>query len=304
MQLSYVLSDLATGIKRNVSMVISLVLTIAVSLTLVALGLLVRAQVDKIEQSLGSRLQVVVLLCNDNSTAPTCVSGQVTEDQKAAIAETVERSPYVESYRLESQQQAYEKFRDIYITDNPDEQRLYASMQPSDFKESYWITLRDPKDYEQVGTLVQGLPGVDSVQDLRDVLNPVYNTLEKVQIGALVAALLLLLAAVFQVANTIRLAAFARRREIGIMRLVGASSVYIQLPFVLESLLAAVVGIGFAAAGVAVLLLVAEQLQRSIRYFEWVDWSDGVVALGWVAALGVTLALIPTLWMTRKYLRV
>lgn len=304
MQLRYVFSDLATGIRRNVSMVVSLILTIAVSLTLVALGLLVRAQVDKIEESLGSRLQVVVLLCNQNSTAPTCVSGEVSQEQKAAIAQQVESSRYVDSYRVESQQEAYNKFQEIYITENPEEQRLYESMAPADFKESFWITLHDPQHYGRVGNLMQDLPGVDSVQDLREVLNPVYNTLEKVQLGALGAALLLLLAAIFQVANTIRLAAFARRREIGIMRLVGASSWYVQAPFLLESLLAAIVGIGIAAAGVAVLIVVAEQLQTSIRYFEWVDWSEGLVTLGWVAALGVLLALVPTLVMTRKYLRI
>ncbi|MDQ3422062.1 MAG: permease-like cell division protein FtsX [Actinomycetota bacterium] len=304
MRLSYVLSDLATGIRRNVSMVLSLVLTIAVSLTLVALGLLVRAQVDKIEESLGSRIEVVVQLCNDNSTSPACVGGEVTSAQKAAIANTLDDSQYVESYRLEDQQQAYDKAQRIYVSDNPDERRLYASMRPSDFKESYWVTMNDPQDYEQVSGLAQGLPGVDGVLDLRDILNPLYDALAKIQLGALGAAVLLLLAAVFQVANTIRLAAFARRREIGIMRLVGASSLYIQLPFLLESLLAAVVGIAIAAAGVSVLIVVAEQLQSSILYFEWVDWTEGLVTLGWVSLLGVALALVPTLLMTQKYLRV
>ncbi len=304
MRLSYVLSDLATGIRRNVSMVLSLVLTIAVSLTLVALGLLVRAQVDKIEESLGSRIEVVVQLCNDNSTSPACVGGEVTAAQKAAIANTLDDSQYVESYRLEDQQQAYDKAQRIYVSDNPDERRLYASMRPSDFKESYWVTMNDPQDYEQVSGLAQGLPGVDGVLDLRDILNPLYDALAKIQLGALGAAVLLLLAAVFQVANTIRLAAFARRREIGIMRLVGASSLYIQLPFLLESLLAAVVGIAIAAAGVSVLIVVAEQLQSSILYFEWVGWTEGLVTLGWVSLLGVALALVPTLLMTQKYLRV
>ncbi|MGH3383647.1 MAG: permease-like cell division protein FtsX [Nocardioidaceae bacterium] len=306
MQLTYVFSDLTTGIKRNVSMVVSLILTIAVSLSLFALGLLVRAQVDKIEESLGSRLQVIVFLCNETSTAPTCISGGVSDAQRKEISTELKDSRYVDDFRLQDQDEAYAKFREIYVSDDKTKQRAYNEVEAKDLKESYWITLKDPRDYEKVGSLVQGLQGVDSVQDLRDVLNPVYRALNVVQVGSLIFAAVLLLAAIFQVANTIRLAAFARRREIGIMRLVGASSLYIQLPFLLESALAALVGIGLAVIVVAGLmgLVVYGSLRGKFPIFEWVDWSDAYVIMGWIALLGLALALLPTLLMTRKYLKV
>jgi cell division transport system permease protein len=306
MQLTYVLSDLSTGIKRNLSMVISLVLTIAVSLSLFALGLLVRAQVDKIEDSLGSRLQVIVFLCNETSNAPTCISGSVTEDQRSDIEGALDDSQYVDGYRLQDQQEAYAKFREIYVSDDETKQRAYDQVKPTDLKESYWITLNDPRDYEKVGSLVKGLQGVDSVQDLRDVLNPVYRALNVIQIGSLIFAVVLLCAAVFQVANTIRLAAFARRREIGIMRLVGASSLYIQLPFLLESAIAALLGILIAVGVVAGLmsLVVYGALRGKFPVFEWVEWSDAFAIMGWISLLGLGLALLPTLLMTRKYLNV
>jgi len=306
MQLTYVFSDLSTGLKRNVSMVISLILTIAVSLSLFALGLLVRAQVEKIEESLGSRLQVIVFLCNDTSTAPTCVSGEATQEQRQEINGVLRDSTYVESFRLQDQQEAYAKFKEIYVSNDDTKQRAYDEVKPRDLKESYWITLKDPRDYEKVGSLVQGMPGVDSVQDLRDVLNPVYRALNVVQIGSLVFAGVLLLAAVFQVANTIRLAAFARRREIGIMRLVGASSLYIQLPFLLESTLAALLGILIAVGVVAGLmsLVVYGALRGRFPVFEWVEWADAYAIMGWISLLGLALAVIPTLLMTRKYLKV
>jgi cell division transport system permease protein len=306
MQMTYVFSDLATALRRNVSMVISVIVTIAVSMTLVAVGLLLNTQVAKAEETLGNKLQVVVYLCNERSTSANCVSGGVTDQQKRAIEEQLKQSKYVDFFRWESQQTAYKKFKQIYVSDDKAEQRYYNQVRPQDLKESYWITLHDPQDYGKVGSLVEGMPGVDSVQDLRDVLNPLYNGMNRLQQGALWLAALLVISAVLQVSNTIRLAAFARRREIGIMRLVGASSWYIQLPFLLEAAVAALFGVGFACLAVFSLMkwFVYPSLHGESQLMEWVDWGDALVAMGWITVGGLTLALVPTLVMTRKYLRV
>ncbi|MGH3366089.1 MAG: permease-like cell division protein FtsX [Nocardioidaceae bacterium] len=304
--MTYVFSDLATGLKRNVSMVLSVIVTIAVSMTLVGIGLLLNTQVAKAEETLGSKLQVVVYLCNERSTSPNCVSGPVTERQKAELEDALDQSKYVDFYRHETQQDAYRKFQQIYVSDKKTEQRYYNQVKPEDLKESYWITLFDPQDYGKVGSLVEGLPGVDSVQDLRDVLDPLYNGMNRLQQGALWLAALLVISAVLQVSNTIRLAAFARRREIGIMRLVGASSWYIQLPFLLESVIAALFGVGFACAALFGLMkfFIYPSLHGESQLMAWVDWSDALVAMGWITVGGLALAIVPTLIMTRKYLRV
>jgi cell division transport system permease protein len=306
MQMSYVFSDLATGLRRNLSMVVSVIVTIAVSMTLVAIGLLLNAQVAKAEESLGTQLQVVVYLCNDSSTSANCVSGEVTEQQRQGIEQQLRQSRYVASYHWESQKTAFKKFQEVYVSDDKAEQRYYNQVRPEDLKESYWITLKDPRDYNKVGSLVEGMPGVDSVQDLRDVLKPLYNGMNRLQQGAFWLAGLLVLSAALQVSNTIRLAAFARRREIGIMRLVGASSWYIQLPFILESVVAALIGVGFACGAVAALMkwFIYPSLHGESQLMEWVDWADALVAMGWITAGGLALAIIPTLVMTRKYLRV
>ena len=119
-------------------------------------------------------------------------------------------------------------------------------------------------------------------------------------------AAFLLFAAILQVGNTIRLAAFARRREIGIMRLVGASSLYIQLPFLLEALFAALVGVALAAGSLMLFLYVVvyRTLRPNSNLVAWVDWGDGVSAIGIIAVVGLALTLIPTLLLTRKYLKV
>ncbi|HEX2176154.1 MAG TPA: permease-like cell division protein FtsX [Nocardioidaceae bacterium] len=306
MQMTYVFSDLLTGLRRNVSMVISVVVTIAVSMTLVAVGLLLNTQVAKAEETLGSKLQVVVYLCNERSSSANCVSGGVTEQQKKGITQKLEQSKYVDFYRWESQQEAYKKFQQIYVSDDKAEQRYYNQVKPKDLKESFWITLHDPQDYDKVGNLARGTPGVDSVQDLRDVLDPLYSTMNKLQQGALWLAALLVVSAILQVSNTIRLAAFARRREIGIMRLVGASSWYIQLPFLLESVIAALFGVGFACGAVFALMkwFIYPSLHGESQLMAWVDWGDALVAMGWITLGGLALAVVPTLVMTRKYLRV
>jgi cell division transport system permease protein len=116
----------------------------------------------------------------------------------------------------------------------------------------------------------------------------------------------LLLAAALQITNTIRIAAFTRRRELGIMRLVGASNLYIVLPFLLESLVAGLIGIMIAAIALSVgyYFVVVQNAQTLITALPWIGWSDVLTAILIVAAVGVALAVVPTLFATRKYVQI
>jgi cell division transport system permease protein len=124
--------------------------------------------------------------------------------------------------------------------------------------------------------------------------------------AALGAAGVLLISAVLQVSNTIRLAVFARRREIGIMRLVGASSLYIQLPFVMEAVLAGLVGAVLACGSIGLFtsVIILGKLKGHSNITEWVGWHEATMAMIVVLVLGVLLSAVPTLVMSRKYLRV
>ncbi len=306
MQLTYVFSELGNGLKRNVSMTIAVIVTMFVSLTLVGMGLLLNAQADKAEEYFGSRLEITVFLCNENSTTANCINGEVTQAQKDEIEKVIESHPEVASWHIESKQEAYDKFKRTYSSDNENEQRVYDSIRASDMQESYWVQLKDPQKFQGIKSQVAGLEGVNTVRDLREVLKPIYFWMNVMKWGAIGVASFLVFAAVLQVGNTIRLAAFARRREIGIMRLVGASSLYIQLPFLMESLVAAMIGV--ALAGTALLafmyFVIYQMLRPTSNIVAWIDWGDGVWALGWIALIGLLLTLIPTLVMTRKYLKV
>ncbi|HET6627797.1 MAG TPA: permease-like cell division protein FtsX [Nocardioidaceae bacterium] len=306
MQLTYVFSELGNGLKRNVSMTIAVIVTIFVSLTLVGMGLLLNAQADKAEEYWGSKLQITVFLCNQNSTTANCVNGEVTKPQKNQIEDILNKHPEVASWRLQSKQEAYDKWKSAYVSNDDTERRVYESIKPSDMQESYWVQLKDPEKFMGIKSQVQGLAGVNTVRDLREVLKPIYFWMNVMKWGAIGVAGFLVFAAVLQVGNTIRLAAFARRREIGIMRLVGASSLYIQLPFLMESLVAAVIGV--ALAGTAILafmyFVIYQMLRPTSNIVAWIDWGDGAWAVGWIALIGLLLTLVPTLVMTRKYLKV
>lgn len=303
MQLRYVFSELGQGLRRNVTMHIAVVLTLFVSLTMVGMGVLLNTQTQRAEDYWGSKLEITVFLCNerDAQNNPNC-TGEVTEAQKADIIKAIEASDEVESYHEESQQEAYDKAKDMmesYYGDNFPDTAKYMEA-------SIWIQLKDAQEFAGVKSAVQNLDGVALVRDQRRVLSPIYTTINVLKWGSLGVATFLVLAALLLVANTIRLAALARRREIGIMRLVGASGLYISLPFLLEALVTAAIGVGLAGGALAAFMKwgIQGQLEDSIRWLPWIGWSEYGVAMGFIAVLGVVLTLLPTLVLTRKYLKV
>jgi len=302
MQLRYVFSELGQGLRRNLSMHIAVILTLFVSLTLVGLGVLLNAQAKKAEDHFGSLLQITVFLCNDAATSPNC-TGEVTAAQKDAIIKVVEENPEVASYHTESKQEAYDKAKELF---SEEYLSRVDSFGPQSMKESVWIDLKDAQEYTGILSAVQGLDGVSHVRDQRAVLKPIYATIDALKYGAIGIAVFLIAAALMLVANTIRLAAFARRREIGIMRLVGASSLYISLPFLMEALVTALVGVVLAggALGAFMWFGVHEGIRQSINFMPWIGLSEYLTALVWIAVLGPLLTLIPTLVLTRKYLKV
>ena len=305
MHLRYVFSETRTGLRRNVSMSIALVVTIFVSLTLVGMGLLLNSQADKAERFWGSKLQITVFMCNQNSQVPTC-EGEVTLQQKAAIEDVVRTNDEVSSYYLQTKEQAFETWKRVYLSKDKSEQEIYSTVTAKDMQESFWIKLKDPNQFQGIERALADQQGVAAVRDLRQVLKPIYFWMEVMKWGAIAVAGFLLLAAIMQVGNTIRMAAYARRKEIGIMRLVGASRLYISLPFLIETFVAALIGVGLAAGTLLVFMYVViyGMLRPTSNIVEWVDWQDSFLAIGGVAALGLALTLLPTLVMTRKYLKV
>jgi len=302
MQLRYVFTELGNGLRRNLSMHIAVILTLFVSLTLVGLGVLLNQEAAKVADRWGSQLTVTVFLCSAHDGNPAC-TGEVTDAQKAAIQQVVDANSQVSSSYTESKEQAFQKLNDQFPGkyDGPN-----SPITAEDMPESIWITLKDPNQFRDVESAVVGLDGVSRVQDVHKVLKPIFSTISRLKWGSAGTALVLVIAALLLVANTIRLAAFARRREIGIMRLVGASTLYIALPFLLEGVVTAVLGVALAALALWAFmeLAVKRQLANDLSFIPWVGTHDYLLALVVIAIMGPLLTLIPTLVLTRKYLKV
>ncbi|MBC7631158.1 permease-like cell division protein FtsX, partial [Aeromicrobium sp.] len=233
------LSELGASLSRNKSMTISLVVTMTVSLLLAALGLLILSQSNRTERYFGDKLQLQVNLCTKNSPSTNCISGVATDDQRTAVQEALRDNTQVKSFDVRTPADNYERARAVY--GQSDNKKVLETLSPDAFPESYFVTLKDPQKFDGVVSQVSGMDGVGSVTSLKKLLGPLFSALDKLQIGAFAVAAMLLVAAVLQVSTTIRMTAYARRGEIGIMRLVGASSWHIQLPFILESMLAALI---------------------------------------------------------------
>ena len=302
MHLRYVFSELRQSLRRNLSMHIAVILTLFVSLTLVGFGLLMREQSAKASDQWGSELQITAFLCKARDDNPSCAS-EVTDAQKTAIAAVVKANPDVASYRFESKEEAFEKVKELLGPEKFEGSNPAATA--DDMPESIWITLKDPDQYQGITSAVIGLDGVSSVRDQREVVGPILKSMRLIQFGAGVVALVLVVAALLLVANTIRLAIFSRRREIGIMRLVGASSLYIRLPFLLEALVTAAISLVLVGGTLAAAMYfgVEQRLQQSVGFIPWISWPSLWYAMIRVAILAPILTLVPTLLVSRKSLK-
>jgi cell division transport system permease protein len=282
---------------------IAVILTLFVSLTLVGLGVLLNQQADKAAQHWGSQLQITVWLCKAQDDNPAC-TGEVTDAQREHVEEVVADNPEVADYHFESKQQAFAKVKELLGPERFEGPNPAATAE--DMPQSVWIELKDPERYEGITSAVKGLEGVSGVRDMREVLEPIYGSINVLQVGALGTAAFLVVAALLLVGNTIRLAAFARRKEIGIMRLVGASTLYIALPFLLEALVTAIIGVLLAAGALGAFMYfgIHERAGDQLKFMPWIGLEEYGVAVLAVAVLGPILTMLPTLVLTRKYLKV
>jgi cell division transport system permease protein len=299
----YVLSNLGQGLRRNLSMHVAVILTLFVSLTLVGLGVLLNQQAEKAAQHWGSQLQITVWLCKAQDDNASC-SGEVTEAQKTAILDVVQENPEVAGYHTESKEEAFEKVKELLGPERFEGPNPAATAEA--MPQSVWIELNDPEQYDGITSAVIGLDGVSGIRDMREVLQPIYGSINALKWGALGTAAFLVLAALLLVSNTIRLAALARRREISIMRLVGASTLYIALPFLLEALVTAFIGVALAAGALGAFMYygIFERAGDQLKFMPWIGMPEYTTAVLAIAILGPLLTVVPTLLLTRKYLKV
>lgn len=302
MRLQFVLSEMFIGLRRNISMTVSVVLVTMVSLVFFGFGLLSSMQVNQMKDFWYGKVEVWVALCPARSAERSCASGEVTQAQKQELSAQLESlKPLVKTVYFESKQQAYDRFvaqfKDSAIRD---------SIKPDQMQESYRVKLSDPQKYEVVASAFRGAPGVERVIDQRKLLDTLFTALNRVSLYAWLFALAMTLSAVLLVATTVRLSAFNRRREIGIMRLVGASNLVIQIPFILEAILATLIGAGLALGVLYAFVHFGVQgwLADKLQFIPFITGAEVLTITPLVVGVGLLIAVLASFFSMRRYLRV
>jgi cell division transport system permease protein len=293
MRVNFVLSEVATGLRRNLTMTVAMILTTAISLGLMGTGLLIASMIGEMKEIYYDKVQVSIFLADG-----------VTDEQRTAIESSLESSPEVASFLYESKDQAYERFQQQF-SQQPE---LVENTPPDALPESFRVELVNPERYEVIAAeFPNGQDGVDKVADEGDFLDRLFGLLNGARNATIAVAVVQALAALLLISNTIQLAAFNRRNETNIMRLVGASRWYTQLPFILEAALAGLVG-GLLAVGGLVLtkvLFVDRTLAGPIKagIITGIDWDQIALTGGIITAAGVALAGIAAYVTLRLYVR-
>src|SRR3954471_4389980 len=292
MRLARALREAAEGLRRNPVMTVAAVLTVSISLGLLGAALILRSQISTMEAYYYTKIEVSVFLTDG-----------VTDQQRTDVETALRALPVVRDVSYESKEEAVRRYRLQY----KDQPGLLEAGTVDNLPESFRVKLRDPTQFETVSSAVEGMPGIDVVVDQKAILDPLFSVLGGLRNAAVALAVVQLVAAALLISNTVRLTAFSRRQETALMRLVGASRLQIQLPFLLEGMVAGIAGsvvaVGILAVGKVLLLdrKLAPLFGHGI--LPVVHWPDIFGQLPVLAVCGVLIAGAASLLTVRRYVR-
>ena len=300
MRARFILSEVGIGLRRNLTMTFAVVITVAISLSLLGIGLLSNAQVRVMKDYWYDKIEVSVYLCGSLSDSPSCAGGLITPAQRLEIQNDLEELPVVETVYYESQSEAFERFQERF-KDSAISQNVTADQLP----ESFRVKLKDPTQFAVVQSAFSGRPGVDVVQDQRSILEKFFRLLNVLRDGALAIGFASVLTAALLISNTLRIAAFNRRRETNVMKLVGASSFSIQLPFILEGVFSAILGWGFSVGLLSGLkMVIDDRIAPLLTFTNFFTWNDVWVSSAYLLGTGLIVSALASVLTLRKYLKV
>lgn len=301
MRPTFLAREVATGLRRNLSVIASIVIVTMVSLTFLGIGLLSGRQVDAAKGYWYERIEVSIFLCTEGAAEPECAGQAVTPVQTAAVGELLGASDdVVDSYVYESQDEAYQRFTEQF-KDNPS----FAGTPREAIPPAFRVKLVDPQDYPVIAQTFTGMPGVAAVRDIREVLDPLIRILEMLRVGAWGVAGVMAAAMVLLLATTIRQVAWSRRRETGIKRVVGASQFALQLPFLIETLIATTLGTVLAVATLwATVRFGVAELAARFSDFGWITTADVWLISPVLLVVSVVVTMVVSLAALARHVRV
>ncbi|MET8836362.1 permease-like cell division protein FtsX [Micromonospora sp. NPDC004540] len=291
MRMKYVLSEVLVGLWRNVTMTLAMIITMAVSLFMLGGSGLLYQKVGDMKDLYYENVQVSIFLKTD-----------VNDQQRTDLETKLKADPMVKEVTYVDKDEAYKRFQQMYA-DAPD---LVNAVKPDQLPESFRLTLNNPEQYKKIYDEYKTSEGIDTIVDQSKLLDKVFGVLSGFQNGALAIAIVMAVAALLLVANTIQVAAYSKRREVAVMKLVGASNWFIQAPFVLEAVVAGLIGsvLGLLALIVLKTLAAGSSMAALEGLITPISWSEIFLTFPLMAAVGGVVSAV-TAWVTlRFYLRV
>ncbi|MFE0578272.1 MULTISPECIES: permease-like cell division protein FtsX [unclassified Streptomyces] len=316
MRAQFVMSEIGVGLRRNLTMTFAVIISVALSLALFGGSLLMSEQVGRMKGYWYDKANVSIYLCNKQDAqeageaaansaggVATCRKGAVTDEQKKQIESELKAMSLVKSVTYESADEAYKHYQEQY-----GHTALASSITPDQMQESFRVKLKNPEKYKVVTSAFAGRDGIHTVDDQRQAIDDLFRILNYLNMAAIGIMAIMLIVALLLIVNTVRVSAFSRRRETGIMRLVGASSFYIQVPFIMEAAVAGLIGAFFACV-----MLVSGQyfvidhgvgLRDKIQLIDFMGWGSVLAKLPYVLFIGLLMPSMAAFIALRKYLKV
>ena len=290
----YVLRETGSNLWRNVSLTVAAVITVSVSLTMFGTSLLIRNGANAFTERWRGGVEFQIYM-NPDATA----------EQNEAIVKALQGPESgVRSYTYFDQQKSYDEFLKLFA----DEPELRDTVKATDLPPSYRVVPKDP-DADAVTALAsqfEGRPGVKEVQQATEVLRQIEDLSNLIKNLTLGAAIFLLVGSVLLILNTIHTAMTSRRREIEVMKLVGATNWFIRIPFMLEGLVHGLLGAGLS---VGFLVIIKTRLFPRIQQIDFlrefrVTSSSLVTTSIWLLVAGCVVGVIGSWFAVSRYLDV
>lgn len=304
MRLTFVLSQVGQGLRRNLAMTVAVIIVTCVSLLFVGSAVLAEMQINNLRDTWYGKIEISVSMCTKDDVSPNCNGQEATEAQIAAIDEQLKSerlSKYIDNVYFETKEEAFESFKKLAGTEQY-YQYVSVEMMPASFR----IKLKNPEQYRVVVEELQGRDGVAQVIDQKQILEKLLTGLHQATYLAIGLAAAMIIAAVLLITTTIRLSAMSRERETSIMRLVGASNLFVQLPFMVEGAVAATIG---ALGSVAILwasvkFLVGSWLSGLSGVVELISTNDVLLIAPFLVLAAILLAIVASAASLNRYTRV
>jgi cell division transport system permease protein len=286
LKVGYFVREGAVNLRRNLLMTMAATLTATVSLLLVGgvltLGDFVRHITGQIERA----VEVSVFLKDD-----------ITPQQEKDLRSLLEGVSVVRKVEYVSKDEAFTEFKELYR----DQPEVWKNVDASVLPASYRVSMKDPKRVDVIRSNLEGNPAVEEVVDQRKTVGRIVSFTSLLRTFSFVMVAILFVAAVLLIANTIQLAIYARRKEIEIMKLVGATNWFVRLPFMFEGIAQGIVG-AVVALG---LLTVAKSIIRAILPI-WIPSAPlagiDVAQTIWMVVLGLSIGAVGSMFALRRFL--